>query len=531
MGTEDFRFSQLVLYPSLVTERIQSSVSFGPSVGLCYGLFLFLFFAASPRLGAQDSRDSLDTVESSQVDEAVRAIMQRDDVPAISLAIVRHGQIAYLKAYGFARLPTDARRLEIAPSSRTASVSTRFAIGSVSKEFTAAAILLLADRGKLSLDDTVSKYLPDLTDANRVTIRELLSHTSGYRDYFLQEYIPARMQRPTSVDAILRTWAERPLDFPPGEEWQYSGTNYVVAGRIVERATSESYEKFLADDVLRPIGISDETFADHPSQPARNAVGYYRFALGPPRRAPITGRNWLFAMADLDMTAKDVALWDISVMNQSLLSAASYRAMSSDIKTINGRSTGYGLGFFVRSITGNDGNQHLMLHHPGEISGFRSHNFVLPDLKAAVVILTNAEYSDATKELAEQLQRTVGIKPTETSGADTAALSTPPAIMPKENPIEQRAHRIMLDLAEGSIDRDDLAPDASRTFTHQALNDIRQTLASLGDLERVRLDSTQLRGGTKHYALTLMYQHRQLQVAEYDLANGKIEQFLIDDKP
>ena len=166
------------------------------------------------------------------------------------------------------------------------------------------------------------------------------------------------MQRPTSVDAILKTWAERPLDFPPGQEWQYSGTNYVIAGRIVEKVTGESYEKFLADDVLRPIGITDETFADHPSQPERNALGYYRFALGPPRLAPLTGGNWLFAMADLEMTAKDVALWDISVMNQSLLSAASYRAISSEIMTTDGRSTGYGLGFFVRNVAGIDGKPH-----------------------------------------------------------------------------------------------------------------------------------------------------------------------------
>jgi CubicO group peptidase (beta-lactamase class C family) len=456
--------------------------------------------------------------------------MQRDNVPAISLAIVRDGQIAYLNAYGFAKLSTDVDRNKTASSSRTAAVSTRFAIGSVSKEFTAAAILLLADRGQLSLDDTVSKFLPRLTDADQVTIRELLSHTSGYRDYFLQEYIPTRMQQPTSVDAILTASAERALDFPPGQEWQYSGTNYVIAGRIVEKITGEPYEKFLADRILRPIGIDDETFADHPSQPERNAIGYYRFALGPPRPAPLTGRNWLFAMADLAMTAKDVALWDISVMNQTLLSPASYQAMGSEIKTSSGRSTGYGLGFFVRRIAGSDGKQHLMLHHPGEISGFRSHNFVLPDLKAAVVILTNAEYSNATDELAERIESLVGIQPSETSGSNAAASSKPPATMPKENAIESRARRLMLDLAQGRVHRDDLAPDASEVFTPEAVNDVRQSLAPLGDLERVRLDSTQSRGGAKHYALTLVYQDRQLQIAEYDLADGKIEQFFIDDK-
>lgn len=491
-----------------------------------------LLLAVTPHLPAQafKSLAPLSEVESSQVDEAVGTIMGRDNVPAISLAIVRNGYIAYLKAYGHAQLPTVMDHVNATPRPRIATVSTRFAIGSVSKEFTAAAILALADRGKLSLNDTVSKYLPDLTDAKHITIRELLSHTSGYRDYFLQEYIPARMQRPTSVDAILKTWAERPLDFPPGEEWQYSGTNYVIAGRIVEKVTGEPYEKFLADEVLGPVGITDETFADHPSQSERNAVGYYRFALGPPRPAPRTGRNWLFAMADLEMTAKDVALWDISVMNQSLLSAASYRDMSSEIKTIDGRSTGYGLGFFVRDVAGLDGERHLMLHHPGEISGFRSHNFVLPDLKAAVVILTNAEYSDATSELAGKLQSLVGIKPVEPPGSDTAISSKAPAGIPVENAIETRAHRLILDLTQGRVNRDDLAPDAKETFTHQAVSDIRRSLAPLGDLQQVRLDSVQLRGGTKHYALTLIYRRRQLQIAEYDLADGKIEQFLIDGK-
>jgi D-alanyl-D-alanine carboxypeptidase len=170
-------------------------------------------------------------------------------------------------------------------------------------------------------------------------------------------------------------------------------------------------------------------------------------------------------------------------------------------------------------------------YHPGQISGFRSHNFVLPDLKAAVVILTNAEYSDTTSELAEQLQSVVGLKPTQKSGADTAASYTPPSSLPKENAVEARAHRLMLDFAKGRVDRGGLAPDALQTFTRKAVDDIRKSIEPLGDLERVRLDSTQLRGGTKHYALTLMYQHRQLQVAEYDLANGDIEQFLIDDKP
>ena len=488
-------------------------------------IVLLLLFANIPSAVAiSENVTELSSSEQLFVDETVRETMELDNVPAISLAIVRNGQISYLKAYGYAELPSPRNA-----SGRIATTATRFAIGSVSKEFTAATILFLVGRGKLSLDDKLANYLPQLTDAKNITISELLSHTSGYRDYFLQEYIPARMQQPTKVDSILKNWGERPLDFSPGEEWQYSGTNYVIAGRIVEKVTGEPYHEFLTKNILRPVHITDNTFADHATEADRNAVGYYRFALGPPHPAPLTGCNWLFAMADLEMTAKDVALWDLSIINRTLLSPASYAALSTAVKTLRGETTGYGLGFFVRKIHGTDGKDHLLLHHPGEISGFRSHNFVLPDLKAAVVILTNAEYSNAIDRLAQQLQLLVGTEGGGNDGSKSASTATA-ASKSAENTIETRARKILLQLAAGTIGRSDLAPDASAMFTSQALSDIRRSLAQLGELERVKLDSTVLRGGTRHYALTVFYQKRTLEVAEYDRSDGKIEQFFIDDK-
>jgi len=490
-----------------------------------FAIVLLVLVASIPSapLAIPDEATELSSSEQVFVDKTVHDMMELDNVPAISLAIVRDGQISYLKAYGYAELPSPRNA-----SGRIATTATRFAIGSVSKQFTAAAILFLASGGKLSLDDKVAKYLPQLTDAKNITIRELLSHTSGYRDYFLQEYIPARMQQPTEVDSILKNWGERPLDFSPGEEWQYSGTNYVIAGRVVEKVTGEPYHEFLTQNILRPVCITDNTFADHATEADRNAVGYYRFALGPPHPAPLTGRNWLFAMADLEMTAKDVALWDLSIINQTLLSPASYLALSTAAKTKRGETTGYGLGFFVRKIHGRDGKDHLLLHHPGEISGFRSHNFVLPDLKAAVVILTNAEYSNATDRLAQQLQPLVGIEGGN-DGSDSASTATG-ALQSAENPIETRARKIMLQLTTGTIDRSELTRDASATFTAQALGDIRRSLAPLGELQRVKLDSTALRGGTKHFALTVFYQKKTLEIAEYDTSDGKVEQFFIDGK-
>ena len=221
-------------------------LSYGTVTGrvVCQAIGMFVGISAvaialssAVRAGAGDLSDA----RARAVDTSVTAIMIGDNVPAVSLAVVQHGRIVYLKAYGRARLPD-----------RPANTATRFGIGSITKQFTAAAVLLLVDRHKLSLDDRVGKFLPDLTDANKITVRELLSHTSGYEDYLSQEYLPTRVQQPTSVDAILSNWGKRPLDFEPASQWQYSGTNYVIAGRIIERVTGQSYEKFLTENVLRP---------------------------------------------------------------------------------------------------------------------------------------------------------------------------------------------------------------------------------------------------------------------------------------
>ena len=112
-------------------------------------------------------------------------------------------------------------------------------IGSISKQFTAAAILLLAEQGKVSLDDPVSKFVPNLTRGDKVTIRQLLSHTSGYQDYWPQDYVPPFMLQPVTADKILDLWARKALDFDPGTQWQYSNTNFVIAGLIVEKASGE----------------------------------------------------------------------------------------------------------------------------------------------------------------------------------------------------------------------------------------------------------------------------------------------------
>src|SRR5205085_1160736 len=150
-----------------------------------------------------------------KIDTVATDTLARTGVPSASVAVVKDGRIAYVKAYGDARLDPKT----------PATPQMRYSIGSISKQFTAAAILLLQEQGKLSLDDKVSKYVPELTRANEVTIRQLLSHTSGYQDYWPQDYVMPGMLKATDAQQIMNTWGKKPLDFDPGTKWQYSNTN------------------------------------------------------------------------------------------------------------------------------------------------------------------------------------------------------------------------------------------------------------------------------------------------------------------
>ena len=177
------------------------------------------------------------------------------------------------------------------------------------RSFTAACLLLLQRDGRLSLDDSVAKYLPDLTDSGHITIRQLLGHVSGYQDFWPQDYVMAPMTRPTTPDAIIAGWAKKPLDFQPGDAFQYSNTGYVVAGRIIEIVTGRKLFDVLRERVFTPLHMDDVMDAATTPRGPSDAVGYERAALGPLRPAPIAGPGWLFAAAELTATASDIARW------------------------------------------------------------------------------------------------------------------------------------------------------------------------------------------------------------------------------
>jgi D-alanyl-D-alanine carboxypeptidase len=431
----------------------------------------------------------------SKIDAAVNQILSSTKVPSASIAIVKDGHIAYLQAYGQARL---SPAMEATPQMQ-------YSIGSISKQFTAAAVLLLAQEGKLTLDDPVSKYLPELTRAHEVTIRMLLSHTSGYQDYWPEDYVMTSMMAPTTAQHILDVWAKRPLDFDPGTRWQYSNTNFVIAGRIVEQVSGMALIDLLEKRVFLPLGMENVYDVDASRLPATDPTGYERHALGPPRPSPQEGAGWMFAAGELAMPAHDLALWDISLIDRSLLSPTSYTQMFTPILLKNGDSTGYGLGVFLKKHDG-----HPVIEHSGEVSGFVSENVVFPSERAAIVVFTNEMATQAASMIADRVAPMIlGI-----------AASAPT----KE---EAQALAIFNELADGHIDRKLFTNYCNAYFNQQTLEDFATSLKPLGPPLSFKQTKEEGRGGMIFRVFAVAFPERELKVTTYEMPDGKLEQYLV----
>ena len=430
-----------------------------------------------------------------KIDKVAHDALTKTGVPSASVAIVKDGQIAYLHAYGNARLDPET----------PAKPDMRYSIGSISKQFTAAAILLLQERGKLSLDDKVSKFIPGLTRADEVTIRQLLSHTSGYQDYWPQDYVMPMMLQPVSARNILDTWGRKPLDFDPGTKWQYSNTNYVIAGLIVEKVSGEPLLQFLQQEIFTPLKMKSVADTDQAKLGDTDPTGYMRYALGPPRPAPKEGSGWLFAAGELAMPAEDLAKWDISIIDQELLKPASYQDFETEVLLKNGLGTRYGLGVEVSSQLG-----HRSLSHSGEVSGFTSENLVFPDDRAAVAVLTNQDAADAAGAIA------TGIAPLLLASDDPA---TPEKLA--------QARKIVEGLQHGTVDRSVFTGNANFYFNEQALKDFAGSLGPLGAPEEFIQTRQALRGGMKLRVYSIKFPKLTLRAWTYEMPDGKLEQFQI----
>jgi CubicO group peptidase (beta-lactamase class C family) len=442
------------------------------------------FALTAPALAAP-----LTAAQKARIDAIVAETLKTTGVPSASIAVVVDGKLDYARAYG-------DQRLDKTPPTLTA----RYAIASNSKQFTAAAILLLAEEGRLSLDDKVSKYLPELTRADEITVRQLLGHVSGIRDDWPQDYRFEAMTKPTTPQAIIDQWARAPLDFNPGAQYQYSNTGYTIAGVIFEMAAKEKLFAYEQRRIFKPLGM-DVAIAGVDPGPG-DAHGTLRYALGPVR--PIDGERegWMFAAGDLAMSPGEIARWDIARLNRTILKPESWAAQETNVSPATACSQ-YGLGLQL-----NLNRPHPRVGHGGAWTGFLTENRIFPKDRAAIAVFTNAGFSNAQGAIADAIEAVIFETPDDTA----------------------QARALFSMLREGRIDRSKFTANGNFYFSKLALADFATSLKPLGEPRSVaRIGTHGLRGGFTSDRFVFTFKSRKMIAtlrAEPD--GGRIEQFTFD---
>jgi CubicO group peptidase (beta-lactamase class C family) len=315
---------------------------------------------------------SIDGRLAKRIDADVQTILQRTGAPGATIEIAEHGHVVYRHAYGLRN--RDRRQL--------ATVGSYYEIGSITKQFTAAAILQLQEAGKLHLGDKLSVYLPDAPHADDVTLQQLLSHTGGLPEYLDAVDAAKAIGKPASFDRLMSYIAGKPLDFPPGSRWSYSNTGYILAGRVIEVVSHESYRHYVQTHLLDPAGMTNTfTVAEESGLPDM-AIGYERKdgQIGPARTIAASV-GW--AAGFLVSTADDLQKWNDALRSGKIVTPADYALMSTSIKTAQG-DAGYGLGLFVDRIDGQP-----RVGHTGGSLGFTAADEYFPRQAMQIIALTN----------------------------------------------------------------------------------------------------------------------------------------------
>jgi D-alanyl-D-alanine carboxypeptidase len=450
-------------------------------------------------IASATSAQPLTQGEVSQIDQLVAKTLSETGVPSAEIAIVRDGKLVLNKAYGKAN------------EGLRADPALPYQIASNSKQFTAMAILLLRDEGKLSLDDPVSKFIPGITQGDRITIRELLSHESGLQDFWPQDYSFPDMETSTTPQHIVDKWAKKPLDFQPGTRWQYSNTGYVVAGMIAEKVSGQPLLTYLRRKIFDPLGMTsvrDQDDTNTPSFPA----GYKRNALGPVRIAQQPGRGWLYAAGELSMTAADLAKWDIARMDRSLIPVRDWVEQETPVLRADGRTNGYGLGIYNNYL-----RERHVINHGGEAVGFLTQNTIYPDTRDAIIVFTNSDFSGATGTL--------------TTGIEKIVLNSPEPALANETDRVADVRSVYDMIVGNRLDRARFTDNLNYYFNPTTLGDYRTSLAPLGSPASFEsLGPPRLRGGFVNRNFTIHYPSgKELTLVTYAEpgANGRWEQYMI----
>jgi len=314
---------------------------------------------------------------NEKIDALGQAWLETHRAPGFSVAVVREGRLVYARGFGYsdlsAKLPAHAR--------------TVYAIGSITKTFTAAAVLKLAQEHKLSLDDRLAAYLPHFTHADEITLRQLLNHTSGLPDFptALQAW---RLNRDTGgrvrTDDIIRMLDGPALDFVPGTQWEYSNSNYVVLAAVIAKVSHSSYGAFVGRTIFEPLRLTDTSYGE-PARRAANMAVAYRSILGLNVRQRKVSLDTYSGAGGITSTAPDLARFDDALMAGNIVSKKSFHIMYAPARLADGHATHYGMGLAPDELYGD-----LMLWHNGLAPGAGGYCLnVFPAKRLAIAVLSN----------------------------------------------------------------------------------------------------------------------------------------------
>jgi D-alanyl-D-alanine carboxypeptidase len=325
---------------------------------------------------------ALGSARADKVDDYVEKQRQQLHLPGVSLAVVRDGQLIKLRGYGLANLELNVRATE----------DTVYEIGSNTKQFTAAAVMMLVEEGKINLYDKLTKYFPEAPESwSGITVRHLLSHTSGIQNHvavpdWLNVFKTSITSKTTPArDELLKMFFKLPLEFQPGETWSYDNTGYYLLGIIIEKTSGKSYWEFLAERIFHPLGMT-ATRSTEPQPIVPNRASGYEWVNDHFENRPILAPFIAFSAGSILSTVKDMAKWDAALYSEKLLKESSLHQVWAVTKTNDGADApfDYGFGWFISHYHG-----HRLVQHTGGTPGFSSLIYRFLDDKLTIILLTN----------------------------------------------------------------------------------------------------------------------------------------------
>jgi len=397
----------------------------------------------------------------------------------ISIAVVTNGKLAGSQSFG------------------AAGALSRFAIGSVTKMFTAVSVMQLASKRKLSLDDSVAKYYPQYPNADAITIRELLGHTSGIPNLLDDALASGDAAKSTTPDDMIVAAARRKADFPPGTDWNYSNTGYVLLGRIVEKVSGKPLAVYERQHIFDPLGM------DHTGPPPNSGVV-------PAWEGDPGDWSWYYAAGDIFSTAVDLARFDIGLMNGTLLGISAFRTMqqTSSFPTLE-PGLHDGLGLFVRS-----GGTTTIIGHHGGLPGYRSDNEMVPANGFAVVVLGNGSYNTAPIVHAVLQSYVPGAM------KDAPILTVDPA-----PDVTARAGSTIRDMLAGTLDRSQFEPLVAIQLPPNAT--IAKQLSVYGELKNIAFQSKAYTSSGKFYVYVATFAKKTVILSFRVADDGKFASFVL----